>query len=103
PGMHATNTLDLCVILDGHIELEVEEGCVRLSPGDCVVQRGTQHRWRVVGDGPCTYAVALFAVDPAAVAPTADLVPRRRLAGAAGPRRVVVGVNDRGRSIIESD
>jgi mannose-6-phosphate isomerase-like protein (cupin superfamily) len=104
PGMHATNTLDLCVILDGNIELEAEEGCVRLGPGDCVVQRGTQHRWRVVGSGPCTYAVALFAVDPAAGDPAEDLRPQRRDGeGAAGPRRVVVGVNERGRSIIESD
>jgi len=55
------------VILDGEIELEVEDGCVRLGAGDCVVQRGTQHRWRVVGDGPCTYAVALFGLTCAAI------------------------------------
>jgi mannose-6-phosphate isomerase-like protein (cupin superfamily) len=103
PGMHATATLDFCVILDGEIELEAEEGCVRLGRDDCVVQRGTQHRWRVVGDGPCTYAVALFALDPAAAPADHGLAPRRRDSGGAGPRRVVVGNDDLGRSIILSD
>lgn len=108
PGMHATATLDFAVILDGAIELEAEDGCVRLGPGDCVVQRGTQHRWRVVGDGPCTYAVALFALDPEATypgkpGPAHDLAPRRRSSGCAGPRRVVVSTGPDGRSIIESD
>jgi uncharacterized cupin superfamily protein len=103
PGMHATATLDLCVILDGEIELEVEDGCVRLGAGDCVVQRGTQHRWRVVGDGPCTYAVALFGLDSTAAVADHGLEPRRRDSGGAGPRRVVVGLDDDGRSIILSD
>ena len=60
--MHATATLDLEWVVAGEIELELEDGCVRLGPGDCVIQRGTQHRWRVVGDGPCTYIVAMFAL-----------------------------------------
>jgi uncharacterized cupin superfamily protein len=118
PGMHATATLDFAVILDGEIELEVEEGCVRLGRGDCVVQRGTQHRWRVVGAGPCSYAVALFGLADKAVGKAAGnavenavdaaleqhgLAPRRRDSGGAGPRRVVVGLDDDGRSIILSD
>jgi uncharacterized cupin superfamily protein len=102
-GMHATATLDFAVILAGEIELEVEDGCVRLGAGDCVVQRGTQHRWRVVGDGPCTYAVALFGLDESAVVGDHGLEARRRDVGGAGTRRVVVGVDDAGRSIILSD
>jgi mannose-6-phosphate isomerase-like protein (cupin superfamily) len=105
PGMHATASLDLMVVTDGAIELEVDDGCVRLGPGDCVVQRGTRHRWRVVGDRPCTYVTAMFAVDPTAVAPRGDpaLQPRRRLEGGAGPRRVVTGLDTDGRSVIVSD
>lgn len=103
-GMHATATLDFAVILDGQIELESETGGVVLGPGDCVVQRGTQHRWRVVGDGPCRYLVALFGIVPGASEPpepTLALLP----AGSAtfGPRRVVVGVGDDGRSRIVAD
>ena len=62
--MHATATLDFAVILDGQIELETETDSTVLGPGDCVVQRGTQHRWRVVGDGPCTYLVGLLSPEP---------------------------------------
>jgi quercetin dioxygenase-like cupin family protein len=103
PGMHATATLDFAVVLGGEIELEVEDGCVRLGAGDCVVQRGTQHRWRVVGDGPCSYAVALFGLDDDAEVTDHGLAPRRRETGGAGPRRVVVGLDGDGRSIILSD
>ncbi|HEV8295830.1 MAG TPA: cupin domain-containing protein [Acidimicrobiales bacterium] len=103
PGMHATPSIDFMVVTDGQIELEVEDGCVLLAPGDCVVQRGTQHRWRVVGDGPCTYATAMFAIDPAAVPQSFDLVSRHLADAGAGPRRVVTGVDAQGRSIIESD
>lgn len=104
PGMHATATLDLEWIVQGEIELELEEGCVRLGPGDCAIQRGTQHRWRVVGDGPCTYVVAMFALDPEAEPPAFGLVPRAGdPAVNTGPRRIVTGVDAAGRSFVESD
>ncbi len=104
PGMHATATLDLEWVVEGEIELELEDGCVRLGAGDCVIQRGTQHRWRVVGDGPCTYVVAMFALDPAAITPSFGLVPRAGDVNTnAGPRRVVTGVDARGDSYVVSD
>lgn len=104
PGMHATATLDLEWILEGEIELELEDGCVRMGPGDCAIQRGTQHRWRVVGDGPCTYMVAMFAIDPLAEPPAFGLVPRAGDPAAnTGPRRIVTGVNAAGRSFVEQD
>lgn len=102
-GMHATATLDFEWIVSGRIELEMEDGCVELGPGDCVVQRGTQHRWRVVGDGPCTYAVVMMAIDPDAAPERDDLVPRSGPAGGPGPRRVVTGVDAVGHSIIQFD
>jgi mannose-6-phosphate isomerase-like protein (cupin superfamily) len=52
--MHATETLDVLFILSGQIELILENGSTVLSPGECVVQRGTAHSWRVVGDQPFT-------------------------------------------------
>jgi mannose-6-phosphate isomerase-like protein (cupin superfamily) len=46
PGMHTTATIDFEVILEGEIELELDDGAkVRLRPGDTVVQNGTRHRW----------------------------------------------------------
>ena len=59
--MHATESLDVGVIISGHMELILEKESTVLGPGDCFVQRGTQHAWKVVGDVPCTLAVVLIA------------------------------------------
>ena len=46
PGMHTTATIDFEVVLEGEVELELDNGAkVRLRPGDTVVQNGTRHRW----------------------------------------------------------
>src|SRR5262245_46118970 len=44
--MHRTKTIDYGVILDGEVDLELDDGSVvTLSKGDIVVQRGTAHAW----------------------------------------------------------
>ena len=41
--------------------VEVDDGAdFLLSPGDVVIQNGTRHRWRVVGDVPATVAAVLI-------------------------------------------
>jgi hypothetical protein len=61
PGMHRTDTTDFGVLLSGNIVVELDDGAeVSLSPGDVVVQNGTRHRWRVVGDVPAIMAVCLI-------------------------------------------
>ena len=86
PGMHTTDTLDLMVVLDGEIVLGMADGTeTTVRAGDSVVQRGTAHRWRISGDGPCTFWVTMLRPDPGA-APVA-LTPR---AGDLG-RRLVTG------------
>jgi mannose-6-phosphate isomerase-like protein (cupin superfamily) len=59
--MHATKSLDIGVILSGEIELILETETTVLKAGDCFVQRGTEHGWRVVGDVPCTIVVVIVA------------------------------------------
>ncbi len=103
PGMHATDSIDFEVIISGRIELEVDEGIVQLGPGDFVVQRGTRHRWRVIGSEPCTYLAAMIATDHHAAAPAAPLHPRTGPPSGIGVRRVVTGFDSLGRSIIECD
>lgn len=51
-GFHATKTVDYVLVLDGPVELELDDGSVLLQPGDCVVQRGTNHAWRNRNEGP---------------------------------------------------
>ena len=87
PGMHATDTLDLMVVLDGAITLGLEDGERELRAGDVVIQQGTAHRWRVAGDEPCTYAVAMLRPHAGTTPP--DLTPSS--AGGSGVRRVVTG------------
>ena len=60
-SMHATESLDVGVVISGHVELILEKETTVLGPGDCFVQRGTQHGWKVVGDVPCTLAAVLIA------------------------------------------
>jgi quercetin dioxygenase-like cupin family protein len=104
PGMHATDTVDVAVVVEGAIELETEAdaGAVRVEIGDVVIQQGTQHRWRVVGDGPCAYLVAMFAVDHSLPAP-ANEAAVSTAPGDFGPRRIVVGFDADGRSRVVAD
>jgi mannose-6-phosphate isomerase-like protein (cupin superfamily) len=57
PGMHATDTVDYCVVVRGEMTLELDDGQkVHLRQGDCVVQNGIRHRWRNPLPEPCLMA-----------------------------------------------
>ena len=46
PGMHATQTVDYDIVIEGDLCLELDDGVeVRLPTGSCVVQHGTRHAW----------------------------------------------------------
>ena len=66
--MHRTQTLDYGVVLDGSIQLELDDGATRsVGAGDIVVQRGTIHAWENVSDKPCRIAFILVAAGPLTV------------------------------------
>jgi len=58
--MHRSDTIDFLFVISGEIELILEDGSTVLESGDCAVQRGTNHAWRVVGDQPCTFVAVLL-------------------------------------------
>lgn len=61
PGMHTTDSVDFGIVLDGEIDLELDDGAVRhLEAGDCVVQNGTRHAWRNRSGQPTTMAFVLL-------------------------------------------
>ncbi len=61
PGMHTTDTIDYVIILGGSAELELDGGRKELvQTGDCVVQRGTRHAWRVTSEEPLILAAILI-------------------------------------------
>lgn len=43
--MHRTETIDYGILLSGEIWLVLDEVETKLSPGDIVIQRGTNHAW----------------------------------------------------------
>lgn len=51
-GFHRTDTLDYILVLDGPVELVLDDASVMLEPGDAVVQRRTNHAWKNHGDSP---------------------------------------------------
>ena len=60
-GMHTTDTIDYVIILGGAAALELDDGVSeRVETGDCVVQRGTRHARRVVGDEPLVLGAVLI-------------------------------------------
>jgi quercetin dioxygenase-like cupin family protein len=58
--MHRSDTVDFIIVITGQLELVLENGSTMLAAGDSVVQRGTNHAWRVVGDEPCTFVAVLL-------------------------------------------
>jgi mannose-6-phosphate isomerase-like protein (cupin superfamily) len=54
--MHHTDTIDLDIILEGSVELGLDDGMHPLEPGDCVVVAGVDHSWRA-GPAGCRLSV----------------------------------------------
>jgi mannose-6-phosphate isomerase-like protein (cupin superfamily) len=62
-GFHQTATVDYVFILDGDVTLELDDDQVVLHPGDCVVQRNTNHAWRNHGTSPIRLLAVMVALD----------------------------------------
>ena len=65
PSMHKTKSIDYLVVIAGEMWMVMEEGEVLLRPGDCIVQRGTNHAWVNKSDRPCLLAAILIDAQPA--------------------------------------
>ena len=44
-AMHRTDSIDLIVVIEGQIDMDMDETTVTLKAGDTMVQRGTFHAW----------------------------------------------------------
>ena len=53
PAIHRTRSLDYVIVLEGEIDLLLDDGEVRLRAGDVVVQRGPNHAWINRGAAVC--------------------------------------------------
>ncbi|MBW0089594.1 cupin domain-containing protein [Pseudonocardia sp. KRD-184] len=64
PGMHTTDSIDYGICVDGELFLELDDGAeLHVTPGTCVVQRGTRHAWHNRGDRPCTMIYVLVGAE----------------------------------------
>lgn len=55
PGMHTTDTLDYCIVLEGEVVMELDDGALTtVRRNDVVVQNGTRHGWRNRSEKPAT-------------------------------------------------
>ena len=64
PEMHTSDTIDYVFIIGGQADLELDDGRKeRVAAGDCVVQRGTRHAWRIVGGEPLVICAVLIGAE----------------------------------------
>ncbi len=70
PYMHRTRTLDYAVVLEGEIDLLLDDSEVHLQAGDAIVQQGTNHAW--VNRSSRTCRVAFVLIDAEEPHPTKE-------------------------------
>jgi mannose-6-phosphate isomerase-like protein (cupin superfamily) len=60
PFMHATDSVDYAIVLEGEIDMLLDDSEVHLGTGDVLIQQGTNHAWINRGDRPCRVAFVLI-------------------------------------------
>jgi mannose-6-phosphate isomerase-like protein (cupin superfamily) len=60
PLMHRTKTVDYGIVLEGEIWMILDKAETRLTAGDVVVQRGTNHAWANRSDAPARMCFILI-------------------------------------------
>jgi hypothetical protein len=60
PGMHATDTVDYAIVLEGEIWAVMDEGETLMRAGDVLIQRGTNHAWANRSDATARIAFVLI-------------------------------------------
>lgn len=61
PGMHRTETIDYCIVLEGEIHLVLDDSEVLMRQGDVAIQCGTNHAWSNRSGRSCR--MAFFMID----------------------------------------
>jgi mannose-6-phosphate isomerase-like protein (cupin superfamily) len=60
PGMHKTRSIDYAVVMEGEIDMLLDDSEVHLTAGDVLVQQGTNHAWVNRGTRSCRIAFVLI-------------------------------------------
>ncbi|MEA2990886.1 MAG: hypothetical protein QOG83_3597 [Alphaproteobacteria bacterium] len=60
PLMHRTRTIDYAIIMQGEIDMLLDDTEIHLKAGDVLIQQGTNHAWVNRGSAPCRIAFVLI-------------------------------------------
>jgi mannose-6-phosphate isomerase-like protein (cupin superfamily) len=60
PLIHRTESVDYAIMLSGELYLVLDDSDVKLTAGDVVVQRGTNHSWSNRSNAPASIAFVLI-------------------------------------------
>jgi hypothetical protein len=65
PFMHRTRSIDYAVVMQGEIDMKLDDGWIHFKAGDVLVQQGTNHAWVNRSGATCRIAFVLIdARDP---------------------------------------
>src|ERR1700742_4744219 len=62
--MHRTETVDYVIVIEGEIDMDMDDSTVKLKAGDIMVQRGTNHAWVNRSNAPARLAIVLLDANP---------------------------------------
>lgn len=54
-GFHRTQTIDHILMLEGEVDLVLDDERTTVRPGDVVIQRNTNHAWQNMGESPAIF------------------------------------------------
>ena len=58
--MHRTRSIDYAIVLSGEIWAVMDDGETKMTAGDVLIQRGTNHAWANRSNAPCVVAFVLI-------------------------------------------
>ena len=64
PHMHRTDTIDYVIVMEGEIEMDMDQSSVKLKAGEVMIQRGTNHAWANRSDNRARVAFVLIDAEP---------------------------------------
>lgn len=62
--MHRTDTIDYVIVIEGEIDMDMDDSTVTLRQGDVMVQRGTNHAWANRSGARARVAFVLIDAEP---------------------------------------
>jgi quercetin dioxygenase-like cupin family protein len=62
--MHRTETIDYIIVIEGEIEMDMDDSTVKMKAGDIMVQRGTNHAWANRSTSRARVAFVLMDAEP---------------------------------------